>query len=394
MKIIHIVDYFHPDMGYQENHLSRIQADEGHSVTVVTSSSFVPWGRRVSDDFLNKIVSGDKMLESEGVQVIRLKPVFEYSHRIWLSGLKTLLLNLQPDFVHVHGYATINTLRAVWYKNACGYFLAVDDHMLYNGGSNRFSTYFNTFFRLCLSRYLWKKIDRLIAVSNETAIFMQKVYGIPFRKIETVLLGVNKDVFYLSPEKGEMLRNEMNLGDGKIVLYTGKIDEGKNPITLLNAAIRLWQDGLEFKLLFVGNATDSYREKMTELLHENKLTDVVMIKDAVPNDQLAQYFNAAEVAVWPHQSSMSSLEAMSCGCPVVLCESGANKERTDFGGGQLYHEGNVAELADKIRAYLNDKQLRNEAGKRAVEFTEHLDWRKLNRVILRKQDKAISNYEK
>ena len=42
MKIVHIQDYFHPALGYQETFLSREQAKLGHEVHVVTSDRYNP----------------------------------------------------------------------------------------------------------------------------------------------------------------------------------------------------------------------------------------------------------------------------------------------------------------------------------------------------------------
>gem|GEM_PF-4107476 len=37
MKILHIIDHFVPQMGYQETHLARVQSNKGHEVRVLTS---------------------------------------------------------------------------------------------------------------------------------------------------------------------------------------------------------------------------------------------------------------------------------------------------------------------------------------------------------------------
>ena len=116
MKIAHIVDYFHPLMGYQENHLSRIQSSIGHKVLIVTGKSFTPWCRQTNQEFTKKIENGDKELQKINIQIKRMDNIFEYSHRIYLKGLKDIFEEFNPDLVHVHGFFTINALQCSYLK--------------------------------------------------------------------------------------------------------------------------------------------------------------------------------------------------------------------------------------------------------------------------------------
>jgi hypothetical protein len=42
MKIVHIVDYFQPVLGYQEAFLAKEHAKLGHEVFVITSDRYAP----------------------------------------------------------------------------------------------------------------------------------------------------------------------------------------------------------------------------------------------------------------------------------------------------------------------------------------------------------------
>jgi hypothetical protein len=42
MKIIHVIDYFQPQLGYQETFLAKEQAKQGHEVYVLTSDRYNP----------------------------------------------------------------------------------------------------------------------------------------------------------------------------------------------------------------------------------------------------------------------------------------------------------------------------------------------------------------
>ena len=44
MKIVHITQFFHPERGYQENHLSILQAKDGHDITIICTNDLTRWG--------------------------------------------------------------------------------------------------------------------------------------------------------------------------------------------------------------------------------------------------------------------------------------------------------------------------------------------------------------
>ncbi len=378
MKIAHVVDYFHPNMGYQENHLARIQAGEGHSVLVLTGERLTPWSMN-----LPSVRMGDQELKKAGIEIKRLPVLFEYSHRVLLPGIKKALLEFKPDWVHVHGYATLNALICASLKKSLSFKLLIDDHMLFGGGKNRFASVFNGLFKHTVSRFLQNRADRLVAVSEETKVFMHQIYGIPLKKIETIPLGVDRSVFFPSSKHRQACRQKFQVAENeRIVLYTGKMNPDKNPLLLLEAALPLWKKDLEFRLFLLGPAQPEYLKQMKEFVSQNKLHSRVHFHDTVPTEELALFFNMADLAVWPAQSSMSALEAMSCGCPVILSHSSANQERTSSGSGLLFSPGNQTELSLCLEKLIQNPDIRKEMGQKGIRHTEGLDWKTLAKKFL------------
>ena len=77
MRIVHVVDYLMPQMGYQEFLLPKWNAKHGHEVFIITSDRYTPfnnydetWGRT-----LGKRICGVGISKHEGVTIIRL-PIF------------------------------------------------------------------------------------------------------------------------------------------------------------------------------------------------------------------------------------------------------------------------------------------------------------------------------
>jgi glycosyltransferase involved in cell wall biosynthesis len=366
-------------MGYQENHLARIQASEGHSVMVVTGSSLTPWG--ISS--FSSVCEEDQKWTQAGIEIKRLPILFECSHRVLLKGIKKILQNFQPDWVHVHGYATLNALLCAVFKKTLPFKLLIDDHMLFSGGKNRFARVLNGIFKYTASRFLQNNADRLVAVSEETKTFMIQMYGVSAEKIEIIPLGVDRSLFFPSSQHRQSFRKKFNISEEEVlILYTGKINPDKNPLFLLEASLPLWKKGLLFRCFFVGNKNSDYMKKMEKFIAKNKIDSFVHIHESVPAKQLAPFFNMADIAVWPVQSSMSSLEAMSCGCPVILSRSPANIERTSLGSGSLFSPGNLFELSNCLEKLIENATLRKEMGQKGILHTETLDWKRIAQKFL------------
>jgi glycosyltransferase involved in cell wall biosynthesis len=63
---------------------------------------------------------------------------------------------------------------------------------------------------------------------------------------------------------------------------------------------------------------------------------------------LAQYYQAADMALFPKQCSMSFFEAQSCGLPVVFERNEINNQRAAFENAFVFAPGSEAELRSKI----------------------------------------------
>ena len=69
MKIVNVVDLFHPDAGYENNVLSKYMVKFGHEYTIITTDLPMPGGAFEQTDIQEK---DKKYASSTGVNVIRL----------------------------------------------------------------------------------------------------------------------------------------------------------------------------------------------------------------------------------------------------------------------------------------------------------------------------------
>ena len=356
MKIVHLIDYFQPALGYQETFLAREQLRLGHEVTVLTSDRYAPFADydRTSRPVLGERLRTAGASREEGIAVQRLPVRFERSSRCWLKGLRQALSTLRPDVVHAHGAVKFSTLRAAWLKPRLGYRLLVDDHMhRVNLNTSRAGRLFYWAFRQCCAPMLRRRVDALAAITEETRTIVQEVYGLRCPAAQVIEMGVDIERFCRDETAGQALRHQLELQPQDfLVLYTGKVIPAKAPHALLEA---LPQCPAQVKILFVGNAAAEYRRQLDQIITAQGLEQRVLFRPAVKQADLPVYYSAANAGCWPREASIAMLEAAACALPIIISKAGSS-DRVRAGNGLEFPEGDTAELARCITQLATDPE--------------------------------------
>lgn len=378
MKIAHVTQYFHPQMGYQENNLAVIERKNGHEVAIFCINNLDKWNVKKQD-----IQNLDmQFYSSYNIPVFRLNYFFHFSTRFFQTGLNKALKKFNPDMVFIHGIALPLPLVAMKWATKNKKLTIVDDHMVQAGSKNKYSDIFYKIFRPALKFYLKSnkiKINKWIAVSGETKEFMKKNYGIT-DNIEVVPLGYNSDLVFYDEEgsKNWMLNNGLSRGN-KYVLYIGKLDFHKNPLFILEPFKIFKKEFPDYKLLFVGNISKEYYPILTSKIVELELVESVVLLNQVSNKEIRLVFSSADIVIWPFGSSMAMLEAMASKCPVIASDMPVNRERLSAGRGILFESNNMEDLVKKMRfAVLN----REVITKKAIDWVEQYDWNNLEKKMM------------
>lgn len=349
MKIVHVEDFFHPDAGYQVNLLSRLQHAQGHEVTVVTAElDKVPtfltkfFG---TDDIPNK----DRAFEREtGVRVFRVPLIGFYSGRaIYYPRIFRIVSDLHPDVVFVHGEDTVIGMLFIQFSRWLKYPIVLDCHMLEMASMNRFREYFRAFFRRFITPIILRRNIPLIRVVDSD--YVQKCLGIPLS--HTDLLSFGTDTSHFSPNAGEKGKVRAAYGfspNAFLVLYAGKLDETKGGHFLAEAIRERFAGDPErpVEFLVIGNTDGAYGDEVERCFGrcENKLV-------RLPTQRyfdLAKFYQAADIAVFAKQCSLSFFEAQSCGLPVLFEENEINRQRIDGGNAFMFRPGDIEDFRGKI----------------------------------------------
>lgn len=162
----------------------------------------------------------------------------------------------------------------------------------------------------------------------------------------------------------------------KVVLYAGRMDAGKNVESLI-AALAHVADEVPFIAVMCGDGPS--RPRLERMARELGIAHRVVFKGYV--DNLWELISAADVCV-----SLSRfegcpnvvLEAMACGCPLVVSDIPAHREVLDERSARFAGPNDTRQVAAALKATLafgdeaRTRAARARAARRPVEATAHL----------------------
>lgn len=351
MKIVHIEDFVHPDAGYQLNSLAPLQHLQGHDVTIVTGElDKIP-------DFLTNFFGRDniedrdrKFTEETGVKIIRVPLLGFYSGRaIFHPSLFKRVAELKPDVAFVHGEDTVTGMMFIWLSRWLRYPLVLDCHMLEMASVNRFREVFRSFFRRFVTPVILKERIPLIRVVPSD--FVEKCLAIPLSY--TDLLSFGTDTIHFGPDAKSRaeVRSLHGIGqDSFLVMYAGKIDEHKGGKFLAASLLDSFPEanGRKIEFLVIGSGADDYGRQVEKEFAKSQ-NKIVRLPTQKFRD-LARFYQAADLAIFPRQCSMSFFEVQSCGVPILFEDNEINRERVTGENAFLFEPGNVPDFRQKILA--------------------------------------------
>jgi glycosyltransferase involved in cell wall biosynthesis len=336
MRIVHIEDFFFPTAGYQINLLTRIQAKQGHEVTIVSSElEKVPsyytafFGRDTTE-------KDRKFSESSGVRVVRMPIIGFYSGRsIHYPRIFKQVESLNPDAVFVHGEDTLIGMQFIWKSSKLRYPLILDCHMVEMASLHPLKHAFRWFYRYFVTPYILKNEIPLIRVVDVD--YVQKCLGIPLERTRLMSLGTDTDTFRPSAEVRSRFRAINGISDEDfVVIYAGKLDVNKGGMFFAESIrYRLTSvSGRNITFLIVGNIEGEYGRAVERIFgaSENRILRFPT-QDYL---DLAPFYQAADLAVFPKQCSLSFFDVQSAGLPIVFEDNEVNAARARFGNAFLF----------------------------------------------------------
>jgi len=229
--------------------------------------------------------------------------------------------------------------------------------------------YFRTLYRLYL-----KRATAIISVSHNAAKDLVHFLKIDASKVTTVHLAAAPYFRKIDDcASVEAVRRQYNLPK-RFILNVGLIYPGKNIPKLLRALKRV-REHEDVKLVLAGTGRRLYEQELQQV-RELGLDDHVLLPGYVPHEDLVAFYNLAEAVVFPsfyESFGLISLEAMACGCPVVVSRTGGAPEAAGEGG--LYVDpADELSIAEAILRLLTDSKLREELIEKGFQNIKRFSW--------------------
>lgn len=352
MKIVEIEDFFHPNAGYQINILSKYFVRYGHEVTIVTASA-----DRVPEHLAAFFgADGIEAYDREytrvtGVNIIRL-PIYGFfsGRALFTDQLKKTVDRLKPDILYAHGNDTASAMQFIAGLGHLPYAFVTDSHMLGMASVNRFNKLFHWFYRNVFTPKLVKYQIPVIRTQNDP--YVEKELGIPLSQAPWISYGSDTMLFHPDREAKRAFRTANSIAeDAFVILYAGKLDESKGGKLLAEALREPLKTDRAVVFLVVGNTSGSYGAEVETLFQTSK--NRVLRFPTQRYADLAPFYQAADLAVFPRQCSLSFYDVQACGLPVVLEDNTINLERCGHENGWVFSAGSEKDLRRKLENAVN-----------------------------------------
>ena len=389
MKILYLSQYFPPEMGAPAGRaaeLSRLWAEDGHEVTVLTGFPNHPTGI-VPPRYRSKLRQLVMHENHDGVNVVRtwLLPfpnrkayerMLNYSS-FCISAAATGMFLHRPELVIASSPQLLVGLSGWWLARCNGvpFVFEVRDLWPESLAAVGVSGHNSLLHRLLakIAGFLYRSCDRLVVVTPAFKEYLVEHWRVPDEKIFVVENGVETSLFSrLTPNTA--LRRAIGAEEKFVVSYIGTMGNAHGLETLLDAAALLRERAPEVLFLMVGDGAEKAR--IVSLAHARGLTNVRFVGQQ-PREKIPAYITASDVCLVLLKKSelfktvlpTKMLEFMSCARPVILGVDGhARSVMERANAGIFVAPEDSAELADAILRLAADPALRESIGRNGRQY--------------------------
>ena len=221
--------------------------------------------------------------------------------------------------------------------------------------------------------------SEVIVNSNYMKNELQRLFGLPFEKINVVSNGINLTNFN-GVERDYDFRRKYAADNEKIILFMGRLVFEKGVQHLISAMPKILANYNDAKLIIAGKGgmIDELKSQVEYLGLGNK----VYFTGYLNSKEVCKIYKCADISVFPstyEPFGIVALEAMLAGVPAVVSDIGGLNEIVSHGeDGMKSYAGNSNSLADSILSLLYNPQLCDNITKKAkIKVKEQFNWAKI-----------------
>ncbi len=351
--------------------LSRTLLKDGHDVTVVTyKDGDAPY---FEDD--------------KGVKVYRVDN-YMINPNNFIDWIMQLNFNLiakaneiiaeQGNFDVIHAHDWLVAYAAKTLKNSYNIPIVATIHATESGRNSGIhdetQRYIND-----TEWMLTYEASEVIVNSNYMKNELQRLFGLPYEKINVVPNGVNLSLFN-GVERDYIFRRRFAMDNEKMILFMGRLVYEKGVQHLISAMPKILEGYHDAKLVICGKG--GMLEELQAQVNRMGIANKVYFAGYMSGKDVQKMYKAADISVFPstyEPFGIVALEAMLSENPIVVSDIGGLNEIVQHReNGMKSYCGNPNSIADSILELLYDHKLCADITKKAKnKVRNEYNWSKI-----------------
>ncbi len=335
---------------YKEGNVPYYELDKGVKVYrvdnfMINASNFIDWVMQLN---FNMIAKASEIIQKEGE--------FDVIHaHDWLVAYAAKTLK------HSYNIPLVSTIHATEAGRNSG---IRDSQQKYINDTEWMLTYEST---------------EVIVNSNYMKGELQRLFGLPFEKINVVPNGVNL-LLYSGVDRDYEFRRRYAMDNEKIILFVGRLVYEKGVQHLIAAMPKILNGYHDAKLVIAGKG--GMMDELKQEANALGLGDKVYFTGYINGKDVPKLYKAADVAVFPstyEPFGIVALEAMLSERPIVVSDIGGLNEIVQHReNGMKCYAGNANSIADSILELLYNPELCANVTKKAkAKVRNEYNWNKI-----------------
>ncbi|MDH5182024.1 MAG: glycosyltransferase family 4 protein [Gammaproteobacteria bacterium] len=305
-----------------------------------------------------------RRLAESGVDTTIIKPKFRPLPLLAARRLAKLIDQLEADILHVHW--TRDLILAALAKRFARrpVKLVFIRHMALTRHKRDF-----------YHRFIYQSIDRFLVITKKLYEEARQFLPMPEQRLQLLYHGV-ADFEPVNVQHCQQFFATHKLADAKFrVLLPGRIEHYKGQHTLVEAVIKLHQQGLDLDLVILGHIMDeAYFEGLQQQIQAAGLAQKIHYLGFVDQPTLVYgCFDVVVLTTYAETFGLVLVEAMKSEVAVIGTNAGGVPEIIEHGKtGLLYEPGNADDLAQCVKQLIADPAMRRQLARAGKAYADRM----------------------
>jgi glycosyltransferase involved in cell wall biosynthesis len=306
-------------------------------------------------------------LSTKQLPKIRFVQYIKYMEYLYRALL--FVRQYSPEIIHCHD---LNTLPVGVFSLAK---LIYDTHEFERGrnGLTRWGKILNGL----MENLLTKKAHIIIAVNQDIASRLGSILG---RNVSWILnADRKKTIAEVRAEKGITLREQLSIPQHqKIVIYPGRLTEGRGLINILKMAPHLRNS----VVVIMGNGP--LLPRLQKMIERDHLLGSVFLLPPVPYHEVSRYISTSDLGIMPTENTSESyflslgnkiFHYIAAGIPVAVSDQPAKRRIVEkYRIGIIIDANDPKAMAESVNRFFEDRERYNECKANVKKALEELNW--------------------